>query len=127
MDPTPTEHWSLLHLYTDERGDTHVGTTALTMSVNDFAPPATPFHVSDALPATKFLLIHLPAGWVGEAHTSPKRQVLFCLSGQLKITCSTGETVIVETGMGILMEDETGRGHSTEVTSEIGVTGVMIQ
>jgi len=118
---------TLLHLYADDNGDTHFGTTEITLALRDFAPPAIPFNASDGQPATQFVLIKLPVGWVGEPHASPKPQVLFCLTGSLKITCSTGETIVIEAGMGLVMSDISGKGHKSEVTSAEPVEGVIIQ
>jgi hypothetical protein len=118
---------SLLHLYADEHGDTHFGPTEIALRLQDFAPPATPFNASAGQSATQYVLITLPVGWVGEPHTSPKRQVLFCLSGTLKITCSTGEVAMIDKGMGVVMSDVSGKGHKSEVTSAEPVNGVIIQ
>src|SRR5262245_14680297 len=89
MSQIPTHTVTLLHLHEDDHGDTHFGTRDIELALREFAPPATPFDVSDAQPASQFAMIRLPVGWVGESHTSPRPQVLFCLSGRLKITCSS--------------------------------------
>ena len=60
-------------------------------------------------------------------HVAPKRQVMFCLSGSLKVTSSTGDERVFEAGMGWLMEDTTGKGHVTAVISSLPATGVIIQ
>ena len=118
---------TLLHLYADDNGDTHFGTTKFMLTPQDFAPPAAPFHASDGQPATRFVMIQLPPGWVGEAHVSPKQQVLFCLSGSVKVTCSTGEAKVLSAGMGMAMSDVAGKGHKSEVTSAEPVNAVIIQ
>jgi hypothetical protein len=118
---------TLLHLYADDNGDTRFGTKEVRLALRDFAPPATPFSTSDGQPASQFVMIRLPLGWIGERHTSPKQQVLFCLTGSLKITCSTGEVAVIEAGMGLAMSDVTGKGHKTEVVSAEPVSGVIIQ
>jgi hypothetical protein len=117
---------TLLRLYADDNGDTHFSTAEITLTLQDFAPPATPFNASDGQPATQFVIIRLPVGWVGEPHPSPKQQVLFCLSGSLKITYSAGETAMIEAGM-VVMSDVSGKGHKTEVTSPDPVNAVIIQ
>jgi hypothetical protein len=117
---------TVLHLYSDDAGDTHFGETEFVLPVQDFAPPATPFNVSDGQPATQFVIIKLPVGWVGEPHASPRVQVLFCLSGSLKVTCSTGKAMVIEAGMGLFMSDISGKGHKSEVISAEPVTGVII-
>lgn len=64
----------------------------------------------------------------GEPHASPSpQQVLFCLSGRVKITCSSGETAIIEAGAGLAMSDVNGRGHKTEVLSAEPVSAIIIQ
>src|SRR5215207_9432328 len=94
-----TPAMTLLHLYADDNGDTHFGPTEITLALQDFARPVTLFNASDGQPATQFAIIKPPVGWVGEPHTSPKPHVLFCLTGSLKITCSTGETAVIEAGI----------------------------
>lgn len=127
MSQVTTPAITLLQLYADDNGDTHFGTTEFALPLRDFAPPATPFNASQAQPATQFVIIKLPVGWVGEQHTSPKAQVLFCLTGSLKVTCSTGEAAVIEAGMGLVMSDVAGKGHKSEVTSLEAVNGLVIQ
>ena len=127
MSQVPRQAMTLLHLYADDNGDTHFGTTEFMLTPQDFAPPATPFHTSDGQPATRFVMIQLPPGWIGEPHVSPKQQVLFCLSGSVKVTCSTGEAEVLSAGMGIAMSDVAGKGHKSEVTSAEPVNAVIIQ
>jgi hypothetical protein len=127
MSQIPEHTVTLLHLYEDDHGDTHLGTRDIAIALRDFAPPATPFDVSEAQPASQFVMIRLPGGWIGESHASPRPQVLFCLSGRLKITCSSGETAIIEAGVGLAMSDVNGRGHKTEVVSLEPVSAIIIQ
>jgi|SRR5271155_4201878 len=118
---------SLMRLYTDETGESHFEEYDIKLTLKDFAPPAPPVHISDPQVATRFILVSLPVGWIGEMHVSPKRQVMFCLSGSLKVTSSTGDERIIEAGMGWSMEDTIGKGHATAVVSSQPVTGIVIQ
>ncbi len=118
---------TLLHLYADESGETRFGTKEFRLPVQDFAPPARPFNASDPQSVQRFVMIRLPPGWVGEQHVSPQSQVLFCLSGALKITASTGETKLLEAGAGIVLSDVAGKGHKSEVVTAEPVDGVIIQ
>ena len=127
MSQVSKDTLTLLHLYGDNHGDTHFGTKEITLPLQDFAPPATSFHVSDGQPATQYVIIRLPVGWIGEPHTSPKPQVLFCLTGSLQITCSTGEAAMINAGMGFVMSDVSGKGHKSAVTSAEPVNAVIIQ
>jgi hypothetical protein len=122
-----TSAMTLLRLDADNNGDTRFSKTEIALALQDFAPPAAPFEASDAQPAAQFVMIRLPVGWVGEPHPSPRPQVLFCLTGSLMITCSTGETAAIEAGMGLVMSDISGKGHKSEVTSAEPVDAVIIQ
>jgi uncharacterized cupin superfamily protein len=51
----------------------------------------------------------------------------FCLSGSFRMTASSGETRLIQAGDCVLMEDTSGKGHVTEVTSDKPVKAVMIR
>src|SRR5271156_6910861 len=76
-----------------------------------FAPPAQPFPVSALTPASRFVLLQLPAGWSGERHRTPARQILFCLAGSVRVTPGIGNAATFNTGDAWLMGDTTGGGH----------------
>jgi hypothetical protein len=44
----------------------------------------------------------------------------------LNITCSAGETKVLEAGSGIILTDVTGKGHNSEVMSADPVHEVII-
>ena len=60
---------NLIHIYADDSGETHLGTTEIALPLKDFAPPATPFNASEDQDAKRYVIISLPVGWVGEQHT----------------------------------------------------------
>jgi quercetin dioxygenase-like cupin family protein len=92
-----------------------------------FAPPAHPFPVSASTPASRFVVLQLPAGWRGERHRTPTRQMLFCLAGSVRVTPGVGDAVTISVGDAWLMEDTTGSGHTTEVISPGPFEAVVIQ
>jgi quercetin dioxygenase-like cupin family protein len=59
----------------------------------------------------------LAPGWDGAWHTSPRRQFALTLSGEWAITVTDGECRRFGPGEFLLLDDLTGRGHSTAVTS----------
>jgi hypothetical protein len=116
-----------VRLYADENGESHFDSVELTMTLQEFAPPAAPLYATEAKAASRFVVIQLPIAWGGGApHPTPGRQMLFCLSGSFRITSSDGESRSVSTGDALTMTDTTGKGHSTVVTSATPVTAVMI-
>ncbi len=115
-------------LWADDAGESHFASEEIALAVQDFAPPAAPFHVSQPRNASRFVVIELPVGWGGdEPHPSPGRQMLFCLSGSMRITASDGETRSVSAGDAVLLADTAGKGHVTIVTSDEPVKAVMIR
>lgn len=118
---------TVLRLYADAAGESRFDHVDIALKLADFAPPAPPLYMSDPAPATRYTLIHLPAGWSGERHPSPKRQILFCLSGRITVIASTGESCIVAAGDVWLMEDTTGKGHMTEVDATAPVEAAIVQ
>jgi hypothetical protein len=118
----------LIRLYADDDGESHFDTQEIAMTLQEFAPPAAPLYVSEARPASRFVVIQLPVAWGGgEPHPTPSRHVLLCLSGSFQIRSSDGETRSFSMGDALLMVDTKGKGHSTTVTSDKPVTAVMIR
>ena len=105
----------MLQLTADNAGESRFDEVEVQLAMLDFAPPAAPLLVSASEAASGYVLIRLPAGWVGEAHPSPDRQVLFCLKGSMDVFTSTGETRRISAGDIWLMADTSGKGHRTVV------------
>lgn len=117
----------VLRLFADEAGESRFDTYDVSLALQDFAPPAGPLHVSEPEAATRYVLIRLPVGWNGKRHPTPRRQILFCLRGAMRVTASNGDAREVVAGDAWLMADTTGKGHTTEVISEGPVDAVIIQ
>ena len=105
----------LLQLSADQAGESRFDEVEVPLAMQEFAPPAAPLLVSASEAASGYVLIRLPVGWVGEAHPSPHRQVLFCLKGSMDVTTSAGERRRIAAGDIWLMGDTSGRGHRTVV------------
>ncbi|MDE1993944.1 MAG: hypothetical protein KGI75_15685 [Rhizobiaceae bacterium] len=118
--------FNVLHLTEDAQGASHFGAFLLPLRESVFAPPAHPFLVSPTMSAKGYVVIRIPAGWVGELHQSPHRQILFCMSGALKVTASDGEVRLVEAGSIWQMEDVTGKGHWSEVPTPVPFEAAIV-
>jgi Cupin domain len=124
-DPHATQ---ATRLYADDFGESRFETVTMPMSRKDFAPPAAPLYAAQVQPAQHYVIIELPVGWGGtEPHPTPGRHMLFCLAGTFSVTASSGETRSFAAGDCLLMEDTSGKGHITEVTSDVPVRAVMIR
>ena len=116
-----------LRLYANDSGASCLETFEISRELRDFAPPAAPLWASDAEPASRYVVIRLPLGWNGKKHPTPRRQILFGLSGRIRITPDIGEPRVISAGDILKMEDTEGGGHFTEVISDEPFDGVMVQ
>lgn len=80
-----------LHLTAGEDGISRFEDRTVALELQDFAPPAQALFLSTPWMARRLLFLTLPAGWVGEQHPSPKRQVALCLAGTISVEAGDGE------------------------------------
>jgi hypothetical protein len=114
-------------IYCDGTGDSHFDDTYVEVAPVDFAPPAPPLHLATPVEAERMILCHLPQGWVGEWHPTPRRQFYIQLSGRLGVEVSDGEVREFGAGSVVLLEDSMGKGHLTTVLGGAGVEAVFVQ
>ena len=107
-----------VRLYADSDGESHFSDEEMELASVNFAPPAPPINISDSTPAKHFALIHSSEGWFGDWHPTPYRQFFFLLSGKAEIGVSDGEVRLFGPGSILLVEDTTGRGHTSRVIDE---------
>jgi quercetin dioxygenase-like cupin family protein len=67
------------------------------------------------LPATQISFRVWPGGEFLDWHPAPRRQFVIILSGQLEIGLGDGTKYVFGTGDARLVEDTTGKGHTTRV------------
>ena len=106
---------NFIHLVEDENGISYFTDVEIDFQLADFAPPAPAMYMSDSKEAARYLFLILPAGWNDAQHPSPRRQIAFCLSGEMLVTAGNGEERPVKPGGIWLMEDITGEGHASRV------------
>jgi hypothetical protein len=122
-----TASMKVLRLYASESGLSCFDATEIQMDMREFAPPAPALYVSQTMPASQYVVPRVPAGWTGKLHPSPARQILFCLSGMIRVTPGLGDPKTVAAGEAWLMEDTSGPGHETEVISHEPFDAVVVQ
>lgn len=110
---------SYVRLFADERGESHFAEIDVDLEPVDFAPPAPPLHVAALFPAMRSAFVGAPPDWGGQVpHPSPQRQLFCTLRGEYEVTASDGTSRRFPTGSLLLLEDTTGKGHATRITSE---------
>jgi hypothetical protein len=109
---------SVTRLYSDSDGESHFEDIELPFELKHFAPPAPPISVSEFIKVEGFVIITSPSGWFGDWHPAPRRQYMFCLSGELEVEVSDGETRRFGPGAVLLVEDTSGKGHVSRVVGD---------
>ena len=114
-------------LYADADGESHFEDVAVELSSVDFAPPAPPLDVSSPMPADQYVFFRAPAGWDGDWHPAPRRQLFVGIAGELEVEMSDGEVRRFGAGDLALLEDVSGKGHVTRVVGDSDARGVFVQ
>ena len=114
-------------VYADENGESHFEDVEVEFSPVDFAPPAPPLDLSAFAPATQYGFLRAPAGWLGDWHPAPRRQIIFYLAGEIEAEVSDGEVRRFGPGSVTLVEDTTGKGHKSRVVGTTDVLSAVVQ
>lgn len=107
---------SVIRIWADEEGESHLEDVDLEFAEEDFVPPAPPVLLTSPEAASGYLFERVAPGWHGDWHPAPSRVLAIYLTGRGTIEASDGESRPLEAGTILLAEDTTGRGHVTKVT-----------
>jgi quercetin dioxygenase-like cupin family protein len=107
---------SVIRIWADEEGESHLEDVDLEFAEQDFVPPAPPVLIAPPQAATGYVFARVAAGWHGDWHPSPHRELVVYVSGEGMIEASDGESRSLTPGTILLAEDTTGKGHVTKVT-----------
>jgi hypothetical protein len=106
-------------LFTDERGASRFADLDIELSVGFAAPPAEPLHFAQFLAPDGSFWIGAPTNWKGDAaHPAPRRAIFVTARGEYQVTTSDGVARRFPAGSVLIVEDTTGDGHSTAITSD---------
>jgi hypothetical protein len=114
-------------LYATEDGESHFEHIEVDLSLTDYAPPAPPLALSEMSAATQCGFMQAPAGWSSDWHPSSARNLFVVLSGEWEVTASDGESRRFGVGSVLLVDDTSGKGHSSRVVSETDSLAVMVE
>jgi hypothetical protein len=113
-------------IFADSDGETHFKDIEIELESVVNAPPAPALLLSQFNPATRYAFSVFPAGWFGDWHPIPRKQIYFILSGTLDCIVSDGEKRLFGAGSIVMVEDTTGKGHVTRVVSEEAVHTAVV-
>jgi quercetin dioxygenase-like cupin family protein len=100
-------------IYSDKNGDSHFTDEEVEAKPSNFAPPAAPLNTTVPVPVTQFLFLVAPQGWYGDWHPAPHKQLMILVSGEVQTAVSDGEVRRFRQGDVVLVEDTSGKGHTT--------------
>jgi quercetin dioxygenase-like cupin family protein len=107
-----------VRLFSDDQGATHFEEIQSALARVDFAYGMPPLFVSEEVAAQASSFFGAPAGWESDWHPSSGRHLFAVLTGVWEVTASDGETRTFSKGDVLLVEDTTGKGHTSKVISE---------
>ena len=105
-------------LYSDDQGESHFEDVEINLTRTEYAPPAPPLGLSAFTTASQFGFMRAPAGWSSDWHPASGRNAFVVLSGEWEVRASDGETRRFGVGAVLLVEDTTGKGHTSRVVSD---------
>ena len=94
----------MTRLYTGADGLSHAEEIPMTLTGGG---------VSDMIKATGAQFSRRAPGPVGDWHVGPRRQFVITLRGRAELEVAGGKKVAIEPGHITLIEDTTGKGHTT--------------
>ena len=119
--------FTFTRLYSDWAGESHFDDVQVNFASVDYLDAGPPLNLSAITNASSMRFMEAPAGWTSDWHTSSARTLFICLIGEWEVTVSDGESRRFAIGSVILVENTSGRGHSSRITSVDGSLAAMIQ
>lgn len=117
----------IIEITEDASGCSHFSDVELELAESAYAPPAPPLRTSAPFPGATGVFFTMPAGWSGDWHPSPCRQLYVQTTGELEVEVGDGEVRRLQPGDVVLVADVAGRGHRTTVVGDADVRGVFLQ
>jgi len=114
-------------VYADSNGMSHFEDREVEFAEVDFAPPAPFLFLSAFHKASRYAFFRAPAGWFGDWHPTPHKQVFFFLSGEIEVEVSDGEVRLFRPGSVVQVEDTGVKGHITRVIGDEDVLAAVVQ
>jgi hypothetical protein len=105
---------SYTRLFVDATGESHFARVEAELAAETDSPELRALAIG---PAVECRVVGASPFWEGsQPHTSPRRQIFCTLRGEYEVTASDGTTQRFPPGRLLLLEDISGKGHTTRLT-----------
>ncbi len=118
-------HFTRLYVASD--GESHFADLDAELNLTDYASSAPPLYLSSFTTAKQFSFFGAPAGWTSDWHPSTDRNLFVVLSGEWEVTASDRESRRFVVGSVLLVEDTTGKGHTSRVVGDEDSLALLVQ
>jgi hypothetical protein len=106
-------------IYTDEHGETHIGSREMPQHEARVGPPPNPLGLmTEIVPVSGFFAFTAPAGTQVPPHPAPEPYVCIVLSGEGEVIASDGATLRLRAGELVFCDDVSGKGHTTRTLTD---------
>jgi hypothetical protein len=100
-----------VRIYADEQGETHFEDVTPQLDHERYA--SAQWLISSLVPVAGMRFRRVIEEYPAEPHVAPRRQFIIHLAGQAEVEVSDGEVRRFGPGSVMLLEDVTGKGHTT--------------
>jgi hypothetical protein len=106
-------------LFTDDFGESRIEDLEIELTPGFAVPPAEPLHSAPFLPADgSTFWVGAPSNWNGRnPHPAPRRMVFVTVRGEYEVILNARVCRRFPTGSVLIVEDTTGIGHTSRITS----------
>jgi len=116
-----------VRLFADDSGESHFENVSVELASVEFTPGIPNLFTSTSLGSTSASFFGAPGGWEADWHPSSGRHLFAVLSGMWEVTASDGEVRTFAKGDVLLVEDTTGKGHTSRVISQEESIALLVQ
>jgi mannose-6-phosphate isomerase-like protein (cupin superfamily) len=109
--PGALAYW---HLYSDSKGESHFEKKELSFDAIAPGGPLSALSTHQFANSQNVMLLQIGVGGKEDWHKAPRRQFMLIVQGEARVTASDGTVKEFTPGDVILMDDTTGKGHTTE-------------
>jgi hypothetical protein len=105
-----------VRLFAGPDGESHFEDIAVELTpIAEYAKGVPLVYISASRASNALTFLSAPPGFFGDWHAAPRQQFMIKLAGQTEFVASDGERREIGPGTVLLIEDTSGKGHTSRV------------